>query len=604
VIGRSVTLLLAVLIISSAGALAYDRSEFLFLDEIQVGMQGVGKTIVAGDVISEFDAEVLGVIDQPGTLSDFIVVRVSGEAIGRSGGIAQGMSGSPIYVGGKLIGALSRAGSWSKEITPIGLVTPIEPMLEVLDASLGGVASAPDPTAVLADVRLIECGSEPSPDLIAASPDVVFSYPVATTLVSSGLSERAASVLMDGEAAIGRPAGTLSDFLPISPSAPDVRGLSALSLSLSPLAAAGPSTAAAASTLVPGGGLGVAFSTGDFSLGALGTVTYRDGDAVIGFGHPFILNGASSFPLTTVSIYDTMKAYDASYKLGTLGQTVGTINEDRPAAIGGHIGQNAKTIDVYYAVQDFDGGNAETYAMKFVDEPRLMPELLLSAGFEAIDTTLGRIGQGTVEVTYQIQGDGLTIPLERRDVFLSTNDIAIYPPWQLADIVSFLQYNEFADPQITQIAASMRITKELKAIRIENLTIDSIGYMPGSTIHFTVTLQTYQGEEIVREGDLAIPESLDADYLKVRAYGGPRPLERGEAPRVFGSLDDLVDAVETLPSYETLTVELFALDPYSPYADAWFGVVSLTDVFPGQVIYDEREASALLLFGDSASPTE
>ncbi|MCK4682475.1 peptidase S55 SpoIVB, partial [Candidatus Bipolaricaulota bacterium] len=113
---RSLLVCCIVMIAACSVALAYDRSEFLFLDEIEVGMTGVGKTIVAKDVIDEFAVEVLGIIDQPGTLSDFIVVRVSGEAIGRSGGIAHGMSGSPIYIDGKLIGALSRAGSWSKEI--------------------------------------------------------------------------------------------------------------------------------------------------------------------------------------------------------------------------------------------------------------------------------------------------------------------------------------------------------------------------------------------------------------------------------------------------------------------------------------------------------
>ena len=106
------------LIVASAAVVAYDRAEFLFLDEIEVGMTGIGLTIVAKDVIDEFYVEVLGIIDQPGILADFIVIRVSGEAIGRAGGIAQGMSGSPIYIDGKLIGALSRAANWSKAITP------------------------------------------------------------------------------------------------------------------------------------------------------------------------------------------------------------------------------------------------------------------------------------------------------------------------------------------------------------------------------------------------------------------------------------------------------------------------------------------------------
>jgi hypothetical protein len=590
------------LVSASLGAGAYQRSEFLFLDEIKIGMTGIGKTVVAGDVVSEFAVEVLGVIDQPGTLSDFIVVRVSGEAIGRSGGIAQGMSGSPITIGGKLIGALSRAANWSKEITPIGLVTPIEPMLEVLD-SARTLSMAPAAGSVLADVQLVERACAPSAAEVAAAPDVLFSYPVSTPLLAVGLSGRSTSILMGGEDWIRRPSGTLADFLSPQLMGPEVSGLSVLGLNLLPLAgAAAPAAGAAAATLVPGGSLGVALVTGDISLGALGTVTYVDGAAVIGFGHPFMSNGASVFPLTTASIVDTMKAFDASFKLGTLGQPIGVISEDRAVAIGGRIGGKASTIGLELAVQNLDDGTSRTLRANVVDEPRLMPELLLAAGFEAIDSVLDRVGAGTVEVTYQIMGDGMPSPLERKDVFLSTTDIALYPPWQLADIVAYLQYNEFADPKITQISASMRVTSELRAIRIESLVLDGFVYSPGDTIGFSLVLQTFQGERIVRTGELVIPEDLMADEIVVRAYGGPRLLERGEEPQTFESLADVIELIETIPTYETVTVEILAVDPYlSNGGEALYGVAKARHDYPGYVVYDEREARALVLSSSTDS---
>jgi hypothetical protein len=598
------TVCVLLLVSASLGAGAYQRSEFLFLDEIQVGMTGIGKTVVAGDVVSEFAVEVLGVIDQPGTLSDFIVVRVSGEAIGRSGGIAQGMSGSPITIGGKLIGALSRAANWSKEITPIGLVTPIEPMLEVLD-SARTLSMAPAAGSVLEGVQLVERAFAPSAAEVAAAPNVLFSYPVSTPLLAVGLSGRSTSILMGGGNSIRRPSGTLGDFLPPQSMAPEVSGLSALGLQLLPLAGASAGTtlaapaagaAAAAATLVPGGSLGVALVTGDISLGALGTVTYVDGAAVIGFGHPFISNGASVFPLTTASIVDTMKAFDASFKLGTLGQPIGVISEDRTAAIGGRIGGKASTIGLELAVQNLDDGTRRTLHANVVDEPRLLPELLLASGFEAIDSVLDRVGAGSVEVTYQIVGDGMPSTLERKDVFISTTDIALYPPWQLADIVAYLQYNEFADPKITQISASMRVTSELRAIRIESLVLDGFVYLPGDTIGFSLVLQTFQGERIVRTGELVIPEDLMADEIVVRAYGGPRLLERGEEPETFESLADVIALIERIPTYETVTVELMAVDPYlSDGGEALYGVAKARHDYPGYVVYDEREARALVL---------
>jgi len=569
--------------------LGYDRSECLFLDQVKAGMTGIGKTVAAGDVISEFNAEVLGVIDEPGDLSDFIVIRVSGEAIGRSGGIAQGMSGSPIYIGGKLIGALSRAAAWSKAITPIGLVTPIGVMLPVLDQA--SVAHRPDPDAILSGVELAEVSSPPDPVTIAESPDTIFAYPVSTPIITAGLSGRALQALMNGEAT--RPEGLIGDFIKTG-IVPESNGLSAFDLSLIPVSGSAGSAPSDPSTLVPGSPIGVALTTGDVSIGGLGTLTYRDGDALVAFGHTFIYNGDSSFPLTTASVIDTMKAYDASFKLGTLGPTVGTVLQDRIPGIGGRIGAEADGIDLHFGVTDTEHSRTEAYDVRAVDEPRLMPELLLSTGFEAIDSTIDRIGQGTVVVDYEIEGDGMPTPLKRRDVFISTQDIALYPTWQLAEIVTILQYNDFTDPKIARISTSMEITHELKAIHINRLSLDSYTYSPGDEINFEVELQTYQGKASVKTGTLKIPSDLPGDYLLVRAYGGPRLIEAGEEPNIFESLGDLIDAISTLPSYDTLTVELFAIDPFSPYADALYGVTKATFNFPGYVIYDEREEDAIL----------
>jgi len=605
VIKRSVLLSLLLLTLVSSLAFAYDRSEFLFLDEIEIGMTGVGKTIVAGDLIEEFAVDVLGVIDQVGALSDFIVVQVSGEVIGRAGGIAQGMSGSPVYIDGKLIGALSRAANWSKAITPIGLVTPIELMLDVLDdARTATIAAEPAPAAILADIDFVQLESRPNDDLVAAMPDVIFSYPVSTPLITTGLSGRSLDILMSGLSSHGTSAKLVTDVLDMGIQ-PEIRGLSSLGLTLLPLAGSGAGAAADPATLVAGGSVGVALASGDISIGSLGTITYRDGDALIGYGHPFINNGSSQFPLTSASIIDTMKSFEASFKLGILGDPLGTILEDRSSAIGGRLGPVADLIDLSLGVRDADRDHDKNYSIGLIDEPRLMPELLLSTGFEAIDTTLDRVGQGTVEVTYQILGDNMPFPLERKDVFFSSVDIAVYAPWQLASIVAFLQYNAFEDPKITRVSASMQITEEIKGIQIGDLMLDRPFYAPGDTIYYEVVLQTFQGEGRVERGSLRIPGNLLSDIIVVRAYGGPRYLEEGESAPKFEGLGDLIEAVEEIPSYDLLTIELFAIDLYSADPNALFGVGEETYEFPGYVVYDEREITVpLFLDANSTSSPE
>jgi len=580
--------------------LAYDRSEFLFLDEIEIGMIGVGKTIIADDLIEEFRADVLGIIDQPGTLSDFIVVQVSGDVIGRAGGIAQGMSGSPVYVDGKLIGALSRAANWSKAVTPIGLVTPIEPMLDVLDtARTGIVAAQPKPSAVLANIDVVQMASRPDEVLVDSMPDTLFSYPVSTPLITTGLSGRSLDMLMSG-LSHRTPAKLVTDVLP-SGLLPEFQGLSSLGLTLLPLAGSSANATADPASLVAGGSVGVALTAGDISIGSLGTITYRDGDTLIGYGHPFMSNGSSQFPLASVYIISTMKSLEASFKLGTLGDPLGTILEDRSAAIGGRLGPVADLIDLSLGVRDADRDLESTYSIGLVDEPHLLPELLLSTGFEAIDTTLDRVGQGTVEVVYQILGDNMPFPLERKDVFFSSTDVAVYAPWQLASIVSFLQYNAFEDPQITRIAASMQITEDIKGVQITGLTLDQPYYALGDTVHYEVSLQTFQGESHIRRGSLEIPTNLPSDVIVIRAYGGPRYLEDGESPQEFNGLGDLIDTIEKIPAYDLLTIELFAVDVYAADPVALFGVTEETVEFPGYVIYDEREIAVPLVLDSETS---
>lgn len=573
-------------------ALGYNRADFLFLDEIEPGMHGIGKTIVAGDTISDFNVDVIGTIDEPGEANDFIVVRVSGDAIGRSGGIAQGMSGSPVYIDGKLIGALSRAASWSKELLPIGLVTPIEQMLAIIDSmNTGPVSSRPNDNSLLAGVTVCEVDAPPTDAMVKQSPDTIFAYPVTSPIVTSGLSGRSIATLMNGASAPA-PSGLVTDFFPTGV-APRTTGLSSLGLSLSPFSG-GLSGASddAVSDLVPGGAIGVALASGDVTIGALGTLTYRDNDLVVGFGHPFLSNGEASFPLTTAHIYETMKSYDASFKLGTIGQSLGTILEDRASGIGGRIGSQADTIDLSLGVYDLDSKQSKNFKIDLVKEPRIMSDLLLSSGLDAIDETLDRIGQGTVNVNYQIIGDGMPFPLERHDIFLSTQDIAVYPPWQLAGIVSLLQYNDFQDPKITRIAASMQVTHALRAMHINHLGLDKASYAPGDTINYTVELQTYQGDTHTEQGQIVIPVDLLADDITVRAYSGPRELEEGESPAEFTSLSDLIEAIEDLPTYDTLTVELFAWDYASP--DGPQGIDKVRTQIDGYFLYDEREVTAPL----------
>ncbi len=534
------------------------------LAEVRPGMTGYGLTVVAGTDIARFDVEVVAVLDEPGDKNDFIVVRVWGEAITRSGGVAQGMSGSPIYIEDKLVGALSRAAMWSMDRErPLALVTPIEPMLKVLEEV---TRSGPSWDS---EERFGVLGMDP--------------WPVAVPLMVSGLSARAQKVLEQGVRWDALDPHLASLFPLFRLEVPGVLELGIPRV----IAAPGLSTSWPTVPLQPGAPVGVALATGDVSIGALGTVTLvRDG-ALLAFGHPFLFTGACRYFLTDAAVLDTVAAYDISYKFGTLGEIQGGIFADRLAGIAGRIGRIPRGIATKISVQDLDTVSMRTLAVRLVEEPRLSPLLLFVSGIQAADEVLDRLGQGTATVRYTIRGLGMPRPLTRENVFLSTEDIALYAAWEAALVMDVLMYNEFQDPRLTSVDLEVAVRTEFRAAEVVELITEKGAYAPGDVVRFLVRVRNWRGQEEEWEGELKIPEELDSPYVELRAYGGPRRREKGEPPPILESLGDLIDYLEGLPPYDTLTVELFARDPISDLVgETWlYGVKGISDRLPGVVVY-------------------
>ncbi|MCI2425365.1 hypothetical protein LM599_05130 [Candidatus Acetothermia bacterium] len=262
--------------------------EIMPLSEVTRGMIGIGKTVVAGDVISQFTIEVVGIIDEPGEEWDFIVVRASGGAITAAGGVAMGMSGSPIFIDGKLVGALSRAAVWAKSPTPIALITPIEQMLKLV-GTLEGNPSQPQPEATLPGVKMIEVADLTG--LIPEDPQVIYALPVRLPLVATGIRGRALELLRTG----GRLGGE------------NFAGLESMGLRFLPVSG-GRVSPGEGSPLLPGGAVGAALITGDVTIGALGTLTWRRDDLILAFGHPFLFGGEVSLPLSRASVIDNHRS--------------------------------------------------------------------------------------------------------------------------------------------------------------------------------------------------------------------------------------------------------------------------------------------------------
>lgn len=312
----------AFLLVLLAAPAAWGRDPIVPLRDVHRGMTCTARTVVHGTDISSFDVEVLDVVDGVGDVGPRILVRVSGPAVAGTG-IAEGFSGSPVYCP-DASGAIGNAGAISATIgqygEDVGLVTPIEEML--------GLPAKPPAAARRA------------PKLLHAA------RPVASPLVISGLSPSLGSLVQrvarhEGRTIVAAPAGPLGSFPP--------------------------------QELVPGASLAAMLSTGAVSAGAVGTVTYRDGATVYGFGHGFDAAGLRGLLLSDAYVFtvvgnplDTSEA--ASYKLAAPGHPLGLLTNDAPDGVVGTVGERPRTIPLTVTVRDLDRGTTLQQRTDVVDE--------------------------------------------------------------------------------------------------------------------------------------------------------------------------------------------------------------------------------------------
>lgn len=440
--------------------------EFMSVDEITPGMRGIAKTVVSGTQIEEFDIEVLGVMKNKGPSGDLILIKVSGDLIEQTGGIAQGMSGSPVYINGKLVGAIGFGFKMADH--KVGMVTPIHDMLKIWEM----------------------------PDKIYAGrfkSDDVSLEPVATPLMVSGFSERAMSRLAD----------SLRPF------------------NLVPYAVGNASENIAGGTLEPGSAIGVQLVRGDVSMGALGTVTYVDNGKILAFGHPFLKKGNVNFLMTNAYIYTTVNALESPFKIGTAGELVGTINQDRGAGVAGKLNTYPGIIPLTISVTDEDKPSCDTYA-QIVQDEQLAPVLAENTVFSAVDKAIDRIGEGTARVSFEISGRGLSGDgvIKRDNMFYSSSNITAQVTQEFFDALALLADNHFNPVDIMDIKVNVDVNAQRKTAEIVEAQLLSPKAQPGDKVSINVKLKPYRGDVIERVVTYTVPKAQPAGPLTLEIRGG------------------------------------------------------------------------------------
>ncbi len=551
VIRRTIVALALTLAVGAPSGAAVPSVPTLDPDALHPGQKAVVRTVFAGDRIESFEAEILGVLRGGRVEGDMIVARATSERVIQSG-VAQGMSGSPVYVDGKLVGALSSG--WTFEREPIFGITPIGEMLRVLDLPSGGDdPSGAGPTGVentsLPRFREFAWPEDDSPAPQASAPPVraVETNPFAGRASFGALAPLALPLACTG----------------LSPEmlerARDL--LAPLGLAVVPGGQA-PAGGAPPAELEPGSPVAVDLMRGDLQMSAIGTVTYRDHDRVLIFGHPFFQAGAVRMPLATAEILTIVPSAAASFKLGVRGREVGVATQDRRAAMAGTLGGKAHLLPL--DVRVLSARQPEQHFHFDVLEDRAMaPTLIAIASLNSVMESGGAGAGQTIHWSMRVVRQGAP-PLELHDV--ATGESAFGE--LLGGMVSPLRFL-FNNPYRKLALESLSVEVHVEPVR-EQWTLRSARLVgnavrPGASATLQCELERWRGGRSIRTLHVTVPEEAPPGRYLLWVGGGSE-LNRFESIRRPAryrptSLDDAWRRLAVSRPNDALYAALFARAP-------------------------------------------
>jgi hypothetical protein len=478
--------------------------------ELKAGMVGVGRTVFEGDRLDEFKVHILGVLRNViGPRRDLILARLEGGPLAQTGVIA-GMSGSPVYIDGRLVGAVSYSlGAFSKE--PIAGITPIGEMIEA--------ATLPTPRRQ----ARVDLKMPLTPENLRDSLRQAFAWARPFADTPADVSLLGGTGLNPGIGTMLRPIATpLSmggfDATTIEPLANAFRdqGFVPVMAGAGQMPSSADGSGGKREPLRPGDPVGVALMSGDLSLGATGTVTHVDGDTVYGFGHPFYNLGPTQFPMTRAYVHTLIPSLFSSMKIASTGEVIGTVQQDRFTTIAGTLGRGPALIPITLSLTS-DRGTNKTFKLNVVNDQMFTPLLT----YLSIVNTLGSYERQYGAASFVVRGSA-TIKkygdVSFEDLFTGEQPSSGAAAYVVAPI-NFLLRNAFEDVEIEGLKLEIESTEQPRMATLERVWIDSVRPKAGSVVPLKVLLRTYRGEEITRTLSLEIPSNAQGSVQIMVADG-------------------------------------------------------------------------------------
>ena len=483
------------------------------VEDLVVGDRGYGVTATAGNVLQRFDVEVLGVQHGAGNGFPLVLVRTSGPLIEATGGVAAGMSGSPVYIrtesGEALLGAIGYVFPDSDHT--VALVTPINAM-----RSADGAAT-----------------------FALNLPGYGAAVPVATPLLMAGATTRTAQLLE-----------------------PLFQGRG---VNLFPMQGGGGATASPDDSyeLTPGGAIAVALITGDVQMSAVGTITTLENGRILAFGHPLLGLGEAALPFVPAYVTSIVASRQVPFKLANVGTRVlGAIDQDRPAAISGGVDQAPHMIPVSLSLRGVPGDPVHNF--KVAAEERLYPVLIATATLQLLDRALGATTPGFADLAWEVTLNSG----ERVNVIEQVNhagDIAYGAALMVGGPLALLATNEFRAADVSGVSISVNLKANQQVATLAEAILEAEQVAAGDAAHVHLRLQPFREQAQVRTVTVPLPDDV-AGPLILLIRGGSVPRDTGDTqlddevidpPRTFG---ELLSALRERVQSSELVVEAITED--------------------------------------------
>ncbi len=496
---------------------ALSPNDILPPEKIRPGMKGYGLSVFKGTTIEKFPITVIGVLERFDFDMDAILIRIDGgTVVQRKSGVIAGMSGSPIFINGKLVGAISFGWYFPKE--PVCGVTPITAMLACTDPKrypsprfTSGLLR-PKGSPVIVGGRSIHRVWVATNQIEAKKlserlrPDEGLLVPVATPLIVSGVPRSVLPLLQR----MLEP----YNFLVIEGGG----GKTSLPVKDAPIR--------------PGSALGVQIVGGDIDLTGVGTVTWVEGDKVLAFGHPMMGLGSVDLPITSAYVTDIISSYEFSSKLAVSLKECGRLTQDRAFAVAGELGKPSRTVPMRVALRNFAQKLQRFYNLQLASHRELVNLAAYISLAGALATNIGDAEEGSTYMRLKVEAEGLP-PIVRENWFPNEGGMGIggiilillggartSPIAELADIMEAAVGNRFEEVKFTNIQAEIEFHPQRRTAWIDRVTARKTRVKPGEKVPVTLTLKGWGGFERTMTVELEVPQNARPGRIRFLVGGG------------------------------------------------------------------------------------